>query len=334
MKAATIREVAAHAGVSIKTVSRVVNHEPHVTPGVRERVEAAVVALSYRPNASARSLSSSRSYLLGLFIDNPGSGYAADVQLGAINRCREAGYHLVVEPVDVHVADFATRMLDTIATLRLDGVILTPPLCDDARVVTAVTQSGVAHVSIAPDLTRTGATCVYMDDEAAAREMTNHLIGLGHREIGFIVGDPGHSVSQVRLDGFRAALAEAGLPLGKDAVQPGAFTFRSGVEAARALLGGPDRPTAIFASNDFMALGALSVANRLGLAVPGALSIAGFDDVPAAREVWPSLTTVRQPNAEMAATAVDLVIATAPGAPRQMLPYTLVLRESTGPAPQ
>lgn len=336
VKRVSIQDVAALAGVSAKTVSRVINGEQHVRPEVREAVLSAVNALQYRPNPFARSLSSSRSYLLGLFIDDPSSGYAADVQLGALMRCRERSYHLAVEPVDVLAPDWIDRIRKTVADLRLDGAILTPPVCDRIELLDCLQAAALPYVRISPhgDLDRSG--FVQMDDAAAARELTQHLLALGHSDIGFIKGDPNHSVSERRYEGFRAALRDAGAALAPGRVLEGDFSFRSGLEAGERMLAGPDRPTAVFASNDDMALGVFMTAVRYGISVPHQLSIVGFDDAPTARMAWPQLTTIRQPKAEMAAAAVDILTdpsyrSQAPAeAHGRLLAYELVVRGSSG----
>lgn len=335
--AATIKDVAARAGVSIKTVSRVVNGEPHVVAATRTRVEAVVRELSYSPNASARNLSGSRSYLLGLFFDDPGSTYATDVHLGALSRARERGYHTVVERLDPASPDLERDVHAIAATLRLDGAVLTPPLCDDPRVLAALESAGVAYARIAPDRDPGRSPSVEMDDRAAAREMTAHLLGLGHRRIGFVKGLPSHGASRRRLDGHLDALASVGLEVDPALLAEGDFSFRSGVAAGESLLALGLAPTAIFASNDETALGVMAAAGRRGLTVPDALSVAGFDDTQSARVVWPQLTTIRQPKAEMAAAAVDLLIGgpdlSAGGTASRSLAFSLVARGSTGPPP-
>jgi LacI family transcriptional regulator len=332
--AITIVDVAKRAGVSIKTVSRVLNREPNVREQTRERVIAAAAALSYTPNVAARSLAGSRSYLLGLLFDNPSLSYIGDMQMGALRECRLSGHHLIVEPFRAEGEDVGVRIRALIATLKTDGLILTPPVCDHPEVLAALDEAGVAYVRVAPYHDPVHGASVHMDDAAAARQMTELLIGLGHRKIAFILGHPEHGASQSRADGYAAALRLAGLPHRPELVRQGFFSFRSGVEAAEELLSGPDRPTAIFASNDDMALGVMSVANRLGLSVPRDLSIAGFDDTPSARVVWPQLTPVRQPIAEMGAAAAELLVerrAAAGGA--RLLEFEIVPRDSTGPAP-
>lgn len=336
---ATINDVAREAGVSIKTVSRVLNREPNVRDATREAVLAAARALNYQPNLSARSLAGSRSFLIGLFFDNPSPAYVADVQRGAVSRCRQSGYHLTIEPVDMEAADLEDVVYQAVSTLRLDGAILTPPVCDEPRVMSVLESLRTPYVRIAPDGDRDRAPWVGMDDRAAARAMTSHLLELGHTDIGFVTGHPDHGASHLRLEGFLQALAERGLAPRRGRIEQGWFSFRSGFEAGERLLDGADRPTAIFASNDDMALGVISAATRRGIVVPRDLSVAGFDDTPAARTVWPQLTTIGQPIFEMAAAAADLLIpgdARGPSPdqpPGRIFDFRLAVRESTsGPS--
>lgn len=335
MSVLTIKDVAARAGVSAKTVSRVINGEPHVRPDKRDRVLQVVRELDYRPNAFARSLSSSRSYLLALLIDDPASGYAADVQLGALMRCRERNYHLIVERVERIAAGWQSELSSSLRGLNLDGVILTPPLCDDAALTTLLEKAAIPFVRIAPSGAEAVSGYVRMDDAAAASEITRHLIGLGHSRIGFIKGDPAHGATATRLQGFASEMALSGLTIAADLIREGDFSSRSGFIAADALLSLAERPTAIFASNDDMALGTLMAATRRGLAVPNTLAIAGFDDAPSSRVTWPQLTTIHQPKAAMAAAAVDMLTdsayrdLSADPSYRRAVDYRLVVRGST-----
>lgn len=333
----TIYDVADAAGVSIKTVSRVLNHEPNVSPRTQERVVAAVAALSYRPNISARSLAGSRSYLLGLLFDNPSDAYVSDVQLGALSKCKEYGYHLVIEKIEHESPDVRAAMDAFLSTLRIDGLILTPPLCDVPDILESLDQAGTPYVRIAPDREPWRAARVHMDDRRAAYEMTQYLLDLGHRSIGFIKGHPDHGASHLRYEGYRDALRSKGVELSPKLVRQGDFSFRGGAECAESLLQGTQRPTAIFASNDEMALGALSVANRVGLNVPRDISIAGFDDSPLCRITWPQLTTVRQPVAEMAAAAAEMLISRVFRGENEvnltrLLDFEIIARETTTPA--
>ncbi len=333
-KGANIKDVAEYAGVSPKTVSRVHNGERWVREEVREKVLAAIKALNYRPNAAARSLSGARSYLLGLVLDNPSSHYAGDVQLGALMRARLRGCHLVVEPVDIEAASWATELTASITALRLDGVLLTPPLCDNADVLKVFDDLDVPYVRISPDRDPERSPFVHIDERAAAFEMTNYLLDRGHTEIGFLRGQATHSSARLRFEGFREALAARGLTPHETWIVDGAFQFQSGQEAARALLSGNPRPTAVFAANDVMAFGVIVAASKLGLNVPGDLSVVGFDDAPAAQIYSPSLTTIRQPVIEMGALAVDLLLAPAGeevAGEGHCLAHGLVERDSVAP---
>lgn len=335
MTTITIKDVAARAGVSPKTVSRVINGESYVRAELREAVQKVVDELGYRPNAFARGLSSSRSFLIGLFFDDPASGYAADVQRGALARCRALSYHLVVEQVDRDRADWLEHCDATLRVVRLSGAILTPPVCDWPELLDLLERHQVPVVRIAPGDFPIRTPQVQMDDYGAAREMTAQLIAMGHSGIVFIQGNPTHHAAAHRYKGFCAAMADAGLAVPNARVLQGDFSFRSGLEAAEQLLSHSNRPTAVFAANDEMALAVLVVAMRHGIAVPEQLSVAGFDDAPIARMAWPQLTTIRQPNVEMAATAVEMLVraqgSADAGAMVRQLPYALVMRTSTGP---
>lgn len=335
----TIKHVAERAGVSTKTVSRVMNGEQHVRAAVRERVMQVVDALGYRPNAFARSLSSARSYLIGLLLDDPASGYATALQRGALDRCRESSYHLLVEPVDLAAAGWREELAATARTLRLDGVVLAPPLSQSGPLLDLLDGLALPYVRISPEPRADGRSgVVEIDEERAAFDMTRHLLEFGHRDIGFIEGDPAHASTGMRRAGFERAMAAGGFPIAPGRIVPGDFSFRSGLEAGEVMLAAAQRPSAIFASNDDTALGASVAAMKLGIAVPHALSIAGFDDAPTARLAWPSITTVRQPTARMGAAAVEMLIdpayrnRAAADAYHRRFDYELVLRESTGPA--
>ena len=330
----TIKDVAQAAGVSFKTVSRVLNQEPNVRAEIRDRVRQAAEALGYVPNVAARDLAGGRSFLIGLMFDNPSESYIGKIQTGAITRCRDAGYSLIVEPLEP--GDDARRTLDPILSrLRVDGLILTPPICDNPVVLDAIERAGVRYVRIAPDRDADRAPFVTMDDTHAAYEMTRHLLTLGHRDIGFIKGPPSHGAAARRLEGFLRAMGEAGLTVPVGYIQAGAFSFRSGMAAAERLLAEPERPTAIFASNDDMALGVMWACSRAGLSVPTDISVTGFDDSEPARMAWPQLTTIRQPIADMSAAAVDILVeAGAKGrgpepVANRWLDYELIVRGST-----
>jgi LacI family transcriptional regulator len=340
----TISDVARLAEVSIKTVSRVLNHEPGVHVDTRAAVERAIAELRYRPKQSARSLAGARSFLIGLLYYDPSAQFVAGVQQGATMRCREAGYHLVVESLHDDAPDLREQVDRMVSTLRPDGMILTPPLCDNAEVLAALRDSHTPCVLVSPGRHAKGGgdemPSVRMDDVHAAEETTNLLLSLGHERIAFVKGPSSQSASALRHQGFLRAMKAHRIPVVEDYVIVGRFDFESGVEAAHRLLSLARPPTAVFASNDDMALGVLAAAQALGLAVPGELSIAGFDDSPASGLVWPALTTVRQPKAEMARAAVEMLIAARAGDHdasastrgadfHRVLPHELVVRDST-----
>jgi LacI family transcriptional regulator len=337
----TIVDIAREAGVSIKTVSRVINREEGVGEETRARVQALVDRLGYRPNVSARSLSSRRSYLIGVIFMHVGAyHYLGEVQGGAMRACRRAGYSLVVEqvrpPGTVGGLDaFAQVLRDS----RFDGVVLTPPTCDDPEVLAAIEAAGLAYVRMAPDRDFERSPYVFIDDRQAAKEQTLRLWDLGHRRIAFVDGPPEHTSGARRREGYVAALRERGVEPRAEWIVQGDYLSLSGFEAGETLLRLPEPPTAIFAANDEMAVGVLAAITKNGLSAPRDLSVVGFDDTPVAKTAWPRLTTVYQPIAEMAEAAVEILIGgfgderfRAKVAARQ-LDYSLVPRDSAGPPP-
>jgi LacI family transcriptional regulator len=326
----------------MKTVSRVLNAEPHVREELRERVLSAARDLRYRPKVSARSLAGAKSYVVGCLLSadhlhGQPFPYLGQAQLGALSACRAAGYHLLVEAVDLKAEDLVGEIEALARAMSVDGLILMPPLCDEPRLLDALEREQIGYVRIAPATRPARSARVDVDDQGAARTMTRHLLELGHRRIGFVGGPAGHSASARRLQGFRDAMGELGAPIDEALIAPGRFTFRTGYDAAGALLALADRPTAIFASNDLMAFGVIARAHELGLRIPEALSVAGFDDAPAAAMIWPTLTTMRQPIERMTALAVEMIVARsakrdAPR-PRPARPFAcqLVVRGSTAP---
>lgn len=331
----TIVDVSRQAGVSTKTVSRVFNDEPHVTDDVKRRVKAAAKALNYHPNMLARALVQRRSHLIGLVYENPSPSYVVDLQMGVLHRLRDERYRLVVIPI----SSVAEREGEVVALLRsaaLDGVVLAPPASDSVRILEDLAAARIRCARIAPTRLVDTAPSNLIDDVTAAREIATHLIELGHRDIAIIKGDPTHASAEARLIGYSQAFHAAGLPIRLDRIEQGMFTHDSGYAAAVRLLARSDRPTAILAQNDDMAVGALIAAREAGLSVPGDLSIVGFDDSEVARIAWPAITTVRQPVFEMAVAAADMVIAQLEGVHADLCRehrHELIIRQSTGPAP-
>lgn len=328
----TITDVAKYAKVSMKTVSRVLNNEPNVAKTTRDRVLQAAKELRYSPNLAARGLASSKSYLIALLYDNPSPNYIANIQKGAIKACRDNNYYLVIEPLSMVKANAGDEVEKLLERLPVDGVILTPPLCDDRDILRILRKLKIPYVPVAPTIEVNGVSSVKMDDVQASYEMTDYMIRNGHKKIGFIKGHSEHSASALRFEGYKLAMKKANLKVNESFIAEGDFSFRSGVEAAEYLLGLKESPTAIFASNDDMAAGVVSVASRLGMEVPNKLSVGGFDDTPLAQILFPQLTTVKQPIYEMGHMAADLLI-NPPSKDDELSSYhfehKLIIREST-----
>ncbi|MCC7462734.1 MAG: LacI family DNA-binding transcriptional regulator [Gammaproteobacteria bacterium] len=334
---ATIHDVAARAGLSIKTVSRVVNREPRVRAETVRRVQQAIAELDYRPNFSARNLAGRRAYLIALIYDRPSDSYLVRVQEGAQYACQQLGFALVLYPVSVDSPRLIDDVLGLVRERRPTGLLLTPPVGDVAPLLDALqgAEQDYARLS-AVDVLRPG-PLVYVDDRAAARDLTTYLIDLGHRRIAFIRGPGAHHLASTRFEGFVEAHAGHGLDFDPRLILQGSFSFESGQECGRILLSRAERPTAIFAANDEMAAGVLHVARHLGLEVPRQISVAGFDDSPLARYLHPTLTTVRQPLRAMAELCVRHLIDDARAArhdprPQRML-HELIVRDSTARPP-
>ena len=325
----TINDVAREAGVSIKTVSRVLNNERYVRAETRAKVETAIAALSFSPSLAARSLAGNRSHQIALIYDNHSPYYIHAIQEGVWARCRQAGVRMLAQPADVSSLTIAAEVGGLIDETHVDGIILSSPVTDCAPVLAELERRGIPFVRISPGTNHALTSSVYMDDVQAADDMTTHLINLGHRIIGFIVGHPNHMASEQRLFGYRRALDRAGISFDPERVLPGEFDFASGASAAESLLSLPRRPTAIFASNDDMAAGVLAVAHRLNLHIPDDLSVAGFDDTALAQLVWPPLTTIRQPTRDLAFAAANLLFERGDSVEHRRLQHELVLRAST-----
>jgi LacI family transcriptional regulator len=337
----TIEDVARAAGVSAMTVSRVINKEKNVRDKTRDRVLKAIKELKYSPNMAARSLAAGDATHIGLLYSNPSAAYLSQFLVGALDGARKAGVHLGIEACEGEDEGSQAEAAKHIAAADVEGVILPPPLSESVPILTELALAEMPVVTVAMGKLYENALNVRIDDFAAAAEITNYLINLGHRRIALIKGHPQQIASAERERGFRAAVNAAGLNPADIAVEQGFFTFRSGLEAAEKLLDNPRRPTAIFASNDDMAAAAVSVAHRRGLDVPGDLSVVGFDDTAPATTVWPELTTIRQPVAAMAAAALDLLLSELrsrrhglpPVPAERVLEHELVIRESSGPPP-
>jgi len=343
MPKATIFDVAELAGVSIKTVSRVVNNEPNVRASTKERVDEAIAELNYRPDQSARNLASHRSHLIGLVYDDPdayelpSSGYVVNMQQGALKACRSARSELLIHPCNYRAKDVGKQLKSLIEETRPAGIIVAAPLSNMPKIVRAIEETGTPFVRISPGSKNGKHYSVATNDREVCAEMTRYIASLGHKKIAFITGDPTHKAVTRRFEGYRDGLEQSGLRFSKGLVVEGDNSIGSGEACAEKLLKRKHPPTAIFTANDDMAAGVIRVADRLGIDVPGQLSVAGFDDIALARQIYPALTTIRQPLDEMAERAATMLIQgkseddSAKGT--EIVPATIQIRESTGPAP-
>lgn len=338
----TIKHVAADAGVSLQTVSRVINKDPNVRDGTRARVQASIDKLGYVPLIAAQRLGGRRSYLILALNDRDrtiaewkarqGGDWVDQMLLGGMLKCAEHGYRLILELVDTHSEQIARELDATIGALQPDGVILTPPHSENLQICYLLEAHGIPFVRIGSRGPGPG-FAITMDDEGSAREATEHLLDLGHRRIALIAGSPEYSLSAWRIDGWKAAMADAGLDTA-NLLACGDFSRQSGLEAARQLLALDHPPTAIIASNDQMALATLEVAREQGLDVPQDLSLISFDNTPIVGFSRPRLTAVDQPIAETVSRAVELLIGAGREDPQPgplVVHARLVQRDSTGP---
>lgn len=336
---ATIDSVAKLAGVSIKTVSRVINNEPNVRPETRLKVEEAIAQLRYRPNLSARNLASHHAHLIVLIYDDPSqyevpsAGYVLRMQQGALRACRANNYELLIHPCRFGDKGIAEELHELISQARPQGIVLAAPLSNMRKIVRAIEQTGTPFVRISPGDRKLKNFSVATNDRQISAEMTRYLASLGHKRIAFIRGNKDHKAVGNRFLGYREGLEASGIPFSEQLVAQGDNSSGSGEAAANTLLDQDAPPTAIFAANDDMASGVLRVANQRKIAVPDELSIAGCDDIALARQVFPTLTTIRQPLSTMAEHAALMIIKKASDG-TEVVPATLEIRGSTGKAPE
>ncbi|TRY29826.1 LacI family DNA-binding transcriptional regulator [Aliiglaciecola sp. M165] len=307
---ATIKDVADLAGVSFKTVSRVINKEGTVKGQTLEKVEAAIAQLNYQPNHAARNLATTRSYAIGYIYDNPNAYYVIDMQNGILEACRRQGYELIIHPCQADKPNIVDEIKNMIERSQLAGLVISPPLSEMPSVLSALEEMKLNFVRIISGSDESGQTspCVFIHDCEAAKAITEHMVTQGHQRIAFISGDEEHHSTAERYKGYIQALEEHDIDLVPDYVFKGHYTFESGIEGAKQLLALPQPPTAIFCCNDEIAAGALFAARLMGLDVPEQLAIAGFEDSPFSRQTWPKLTTAAQPTGEIAGKAASALI--------------------------
>ncbi len=327
----TIVDVAREAGVSYTTVSRVINDEAHVRPDKRERVLGAMARLGFTINQHARSLRGGRSNTIGLLVRDLGTGYIGEIVRGIDAELADAQYDVMLYTTHRRKSKEAAYVA-TLTRGLADGLLITLPR-DPAAYLESLRQRHFPYVLIDHQGIDDRGPAVGATNELGARAAVEHLIALGHRRIGFIKGSPDLGCSRDRLAGYRAALADVGLPYDPDLVRDGDFNQPRGYEAANELLRLADPPTAIFASNDVSAFGVMEAVRDHGKRIPDDVSIVGFDDIPQAAQVNPPLTTVRQPLEQMGRQAARMLleIMEDPERPvgRLELPTELVIRNST-----
>jgi LacI family transcriptional regulator len=335
-RGSTIIDVAKRAGVSPMTVSRVINSTAVVRDETRHAVNAAIRELNYTPNVAARSLVTSRELRIGVIYSNPSAAFMSEFLTGIFEEASARAAQLVLLKGD-NGQPPSKEAIRRLITSGVGGMILAPPL-GESPMVRQVVREAKLPMAVVGGIAR-DAICVRIDDRRAAYDMTRHLIGLGHRRLGFIIGNPDQSASAERLSGFHSAVREAG-GVNTQVVQ-GDFSYASGLVAGEQLLDAPTPPTAVFASNDDMAAAVVSVAHRRHLDVPRDLTVVGFDDTTAAVTLWPPLTTIRQPVHVLAAQALQLLISemrsssgrSLPARRSRTLKHTLIERESTSQPP-
>lgn len=308
--AATIKSVAELAGVSIKTVSRVVNKEGTVKPDTLKRVEQAIAELKYTPNKAARDLASNVTSVLGYVYDNPNAYYIIDMQRGILDVCRKNNFELLIHPCDASSENIAQELVDMVDSAQLAGLVLSPPLSEMPDVLHHLDNKNISYVRILSGDSEFSSTLPYVlvNDFKAAFQITEHLIAQGHKHIAFIAGEVIHKSTTERLNGYKAALEKASIPFDESLVIEGTYSFETGVKSADVLLSMPSRPTAVFACNDEIAAGTLFGARMKGVDVPHDLAIAGFEDSPFSRQTFPPLTTASQPTNEIAQSATTSLI--------------------------
>jgi LacI family transcriptional regulator, galactose operon repressor len=335
-KRSTINDIARLANVSKKTVSRVINDSPFVKEETRLKIDAIIREIGFEPDPQARGLAFRRSFLIGMLYDNPTPQYVVNMQEGILEAMRSTSFSLVVQPCDRTKPTFLSEMRHFVERQKLYGVVLTPSVSEDDRLVRLLQDLDCQYVRVASVLLDNPATMVVTHDSVGAAEAARHLADIGHDRIAHISGPATFRSAHERRRGFREALAERGLKLKATYDREGAYTFDSGIAAARDLLTLKPRPTAIFAGNDEMAAGVYKVAHHMGLEIPRDLSVVGYDDSPTAARLWPVLTSVRLPIHDLGRMAAEKLFhraakKQASGAELTEILPTLIIRESTAP---
>jgi len=340
---ATIVDVAEAAGVSYATVSRVVNNKSNVAPETRDRVLAIMQEMDYQANLHARRLVGGRSNVLGVLVHGLASQYLSEIFGGIQDVLSVTDYDLMLYTTHRRTRD-ALRSVDMLSGGLAEGLLIVLPHHPE-QYVSSLRDRGYPYVLIDHKGASKDDISVVAANWQGGYEATQYLIQLGHRRIGMITGNMEMDSAIDRLDGYKAALRNAGIGIDPSLIFHGDYHESAGIEGSSALLNLPHPPSAIFASNDIMALGVLEAARMRGLSIPGHLSLVGFDDIPMASMSWPRLTTVRQPLAEMGRVATRMLLRRLDWSanPEEMqkvqnasfqsavLPVELIVRQSTAP---
>ncbi|QXD15144.1 LacI family transcriptional regulator [Rhodocaloribacter litoris] len=328
----TIKDVAREAGVAVSTVSRMLNNSGPVSPEARQRIEAAARRLGYVPNATARSLITSKTHTLGILLPDLFGEFYSEVLRGLDQTARQHAYHILVSSSHNERRDIEAALLAMNG--RVDGLVVMAPAVD-RRALRDNLPARLPVVLLNCHVDASGFDTIRLDNEGGARALVEHLIAHGHRHIAMITGGAGNIDAEERLGGYRAALEAAGLPVDPGLIVEGDFTQAAGYRAMQALLARTPRPTALFAANDAMAIGAMGALREAGLRVPEDVAVGGFDDIPMAPYLNPPLTSVHVPISELGALAmqrlIDRIENEHPPEPREeVIPTRLVVRASSG----
>jgi len=324
----TIRDVAARAGVSVATVSKVINNRYGVASGTSARVQAVIDELGYEASLVAQSLRNHRTNVIGILVADL-EPFSTELLKGAADAIRGSGFELVIYSVGGHSGDrvgWERRYLSRLSGTLIDGAVLVTPTVVDVNY-------GAPIVAIDPHTGQSGLPTVDSDNFRGAQLATGHLLSLGHRRIGMLTGRPDLESAQLRERGYREALQAAGASVDESLVRCGDYDPGVSLEQARLLLTGPNPPTAVFAANDMSAIATIEVATELGRRVPADLSVVGFDNIPESALCVPPLTTVEQPIRKMGERSIELLLSLIrgerPQATHITLATNLVVRQST-----
>ncbi|WP_330254447.1 LacI family transcriptional regulator [Nocardia sp. NBC_00565] len=327
---ASIKDVAAEAGVSVATVSRALNHHPSVSPDARARVLAAVESLGYRPNVVARSLRTDQTRTLGLVISDLLNPYFTELARSVEEQARALGYSVIIGNADER-PDLQDHHIRSLLDRRIDGLLVSPADGGSPLILDAV-RAGTPMVFVDRWIPGVEVPVVRADGRAAVRDLVAHLHGLGHRKLAIIAGPATTTTGSERVDAFRAALAEHGIALPDAYIGQGDFQAESGHRATERFLDLPDPPEVIFAADNLMALGALDTIRARGLRIPEHIALAAFDDIPWFVHTDPPITAIAQPTGDLGRAAVRALIDRIEGRPPRSvtLPARLVVRRSCG----